>query len=257
MKGYLALAFASGFALTGTASFAATVTDAYFNIDFDLFADQEPVCERTGTITDNLCIFQTSSSGSSTTRTLIIDYEGAVLTSTPDDAFDYSLGVYLYLDIDSDPEPGTGSPTLDYSTSIDLGPLNPFSISDAVDFFTDPGGLGGDIAALYALLAGMADTEIGPVFGPDSISGRLIFDDIAADDYGPVVCGLLNKVGPIDPPFLLRDDGGDRCWIPPDLEAGIRLTLEREIAPIPLPAGLPLLLGALGGLGIMARRKRR
>lgn len=30
-----------------------------------------------------------------------------------------------------------------------------------------------------------------------------------------------------------------------------------DVAPVPVPAGLPLLLAGLGGLGLVARRKRK
>lgn len=54
--------------------------------------------------------------------------------------------------------------------------------------------------------------------------------------------------------FVLAPPGGSLGNFEPRFDAAFALTLD-EVAPIPLPAALPLLGAALGGLGLLTRRR--
>lgn len=65
--------------------------------------------------------------------------------------------------------------------------------------------------------------------------------------------------------FVFQNNGGDETqfgtvnwqlnWQGPGYDLAFALTYD-EVAPIPVPAALPLMLLALGGLGLVARRRR-
>jgi hypothetical protein len=102
------------------------------------------------------------------------------------------------------------------------------------------------LVPLFALLAA-------PAFAGDSAEGPPIFEDLIAtvievEDLGPL---LLRNTPDYwaargvseDMLWDFFDDGGDGITTPP------------TIAAVPVPAPLFLLLGALGALGVIKRRK--
>ena len=89
----------------------------------------------------------------------------------------------------------------------------------------------------------------------DGFSGSVLHDDgVSVLDDGTVVAASTAPTIAITTGFGF--DGGDFNLIYVAANGNPSI-LEVEVSPVPVPAALPLFLAGFGGLGLMARRKRK
>ena len=127
------------------------------------------------------------------------------------------------------------------SNDIFIGNDNPmaYEIFDAAGAFTNLGPIN-----VYATDAWDAGTEVNTNFGA-------AFN--AAGGAATDAAGLITRAS--DGLFFL-DGQSTAAGTTTSVGAGPNLLASIEVSEVPLPAGFPLLLAGLGGLGLMARRKR-
>lgn len=99
--------------------------------------------------------------------------------------------------------------------------------------------------------------------GNPVVTGDIVLsiDTVAGISVGGIVPGAT--IAPLNNPWAFADSGGPLG----PLQATIAITSsvhnysidldDTGATPVPLPAGLPLLLAGVGGLGLMAQRKRK
>ncbi|SFR06274.1 VPLPA-CTERM sorting domain-containing protein [Poseidonocella sedimentorum] len=157
-----------------------------------------------------------------------------------------STGLISYFDVDPDGDLSTGGAEVDATDGVspsgftEIGFGVGFSLADPTtgltggfDVFDDDGlFLGGDLFAV-----GFTEDVIELHFNNLSGSG--------ASAFGTSVLALIVFDDPLGAnPFAALLDGD---------ELGASITISDVVAPIPLPAGLPLLLAGLLGLGLVRR----
>lgn len=141
----------------------------------------------------------------------------------------------------------------DFYAAIDIA-LRDFDISA-----TNLAGVGNYIFDLYASAPVWVDASL--AYSVDVPSGT---NDISDQNLSYSIGGVYNTML-LDNPFTEMADNilfrqGDTArlsllWNGGDIE-NVQFTLDAELAPVPLPATLPMALVAIGGLGMFSRRRR-
>ncbi|MEI4485899.1 hypothetical protein V8J36_06820 [Frigidibacter sp. MR17.14] len=102
---------------------------------------------------------------------------------------------------------------------------------------------------------GSGSVEQVPATATGRASGQNLFGSGYGDSTFTVAFSFLHSGATLDLAMFADgigwQGGTDESW------AIDNLTVSADVAPVPLPAALPLLAGALGGLGALAARRRR
>lgn len=204
-----ALATGAAFAICASASQAATITDAYFNLD--------------GTYLGNDSSFSFGGT-----------FDGEI-TGDPSAKRPYKLGISAYFD------QYTLNETVDIAGIVG----SDFSIEEAsehalflLESLIAPYTTGDLLDAIdpYVTVSTLTPTAIAGTFG-----GTLPY---SMGEVEETVCGFVSIFS-------------GSCALPDEAGFGFELALfyETEMAPVPLPAGLPLLAGGLAALAMLRRRR--